>query len=206
MKRAGCLGLLAALALVVGGWLMAGTWFARGPLKHDTVFVVPEGTSLYQVSLKLEDKGAVLSGRTFRWRARLLGHGQKVKAGEFLLPLGSSESQILGIIAGDEPLRRFVMVPEGMPSVMVHERLLAQTALEGEVDEVAEGSVLPDTYDIKRGEARKAVLARMQAAMSKVLAEEWAARDPGLVLPEHVELKAALFRRWRDKLELASVS
>ena len=32
------------------------------------------------------------------------------------------------------------------------------------------------------------------------------ARDPGLVLPEHVELKAALFRRWRDKLELASVS
>ena len=31
-------------------------------------------------------------------------------------------------------------------------------------------------------------------------------RDPGLVLREHVELKAALFRRWREKLELASVS
>lgn len=31
-------------------------------------------------------------------------------------------------------------------------------------------------------------------------------RDPGLARPEHAELKAALLRRWREKLELASVS
>jgi len=30
--------------------------------------------------------------------------------------------------------------------------------------------------------------------------------DPGLARPEHAELKAALFRRWQQKLELASVS
>ena len=31
-------------------------------------------------------------------------------------------------------------------------------------------------------------------------------RDPGLARPEHAELKAALLRRWHEKLELASVS
>ncbi|TAL10439.1 MAG: ATP-dependent DNA helicase RecG [Nitrospirae bacterium] len=31
-------------------------------------------------------------------------------------------------------------------------------------------------------------------------------RDPGLARPEHAELKAALLRRWREKLELAAVS
>ena len=31
-------------------------------------------------------------------------------------------------------------------------------------------------------------------------------RDPGLARPEHAELKAALLRRWREKLDLAAVS
>ena len=96
MKRAGCLGLLAACALIVGGWLLAGTWFARGPLKPDTVFVVGDGATLAQVSGRLEEKGAVLSARTFRWRARLFGHGQTVKAGEFLLAAAIDRAQAMG--------------------------------------------------------------------------------------------------------------
>ena len=197
MKKWGCLGLLAALALLVGGWMLAGTWFARGPLKHDTVFTVPDGATLGVVAQKLEEKGAVLSGRTFRWRARLFGHGQTVKAGEFLLPLGASESKILSILAGDEALRRFVTVPEGLPSVMVQERLMAQGVLEGSVDVPEEGSVLPNTYDIKRGESRQAVLARMQAAMTKVLAEEWDGREDGLVVktPEQALTLASIVEK-----------
>jgi ATP-dependent DNA helicase RecG len=31
-------------------------------------------------------------------------------------------------------------------------------------------------------------------------------RDPELASPEHAELKAALLRRWREKLDLAAVS
>ncbi len=44
----------------------------------------------------------------------------------------------------------------------------------------AEGSVLPDTYEIERGESRQAVLLRMQAAMQRTLAELWEKRAPGL--------------------------
>jgi UPF0755 protein len=41
-----------------------------------------------------------------------------------------------------------------------------------------EGSVLPDSYGYKRGEARSAVIARMQAAMTKTLDALWAKRKP----------------------------
>jgi UPF0755 protein len=37
--------------------------------------------------------------------------------------------------------------------------------------------MLPDTYDIKKGATRASVVATMQAAMTKVLADEWAARS-----------------------------
>ena len=63
---------------------------------------------------------------------------------------------------------------------MVTERLTAQTYLTGPVVTPPEGSVLPETYDFQRGESRQAMLARMQAAMTKVLDEAWARRADGL--------------------------
>jgi len=45
-----------------------------------------------------------------------------------------------------------------------------------------EGSVLPDSYSFERGESRAAVLARMQAAMTKTLDALWAARKPGIAV------------------------
>ena len=92
------------------------------------------------------------------------------------------------IITGDEALRRFVTIPEGLPSVMVAERLAAQPLLTGAVTAPDEGTVLPETYDFKRGESRQAVLGRMQAAMSKVLDAEWDHRAEGL--PVHTKQEA----------------
>jgi UPF0755 protein len=115
-------------------------------------------------------------------RARLFGGGAPIKAGEFLLPKGASPAKILSILQGEEVIRRFITVPEGMPSIMVYERLMAQPYLTGQIAVPAEGSVLPDSYDFARGESRQAVLRRMQAAMQKRLAELWAKRAPGLVV------------------------
>jgi UPF0755 protein len=69
-----------------------------------------------------------------------------------------------------------VTIPEGMPSIMVQERLMAQSMLTGPVTAPAEGSVLPDTYAFQRGESRSAVVARMQEAMARTLAKLWAER------------------------------
>jgi UPF0755 protein len=71
---------------------------------------------------------------------------------------------------------------------MVAERLAAQPLLTGPVVAPDEGSVLPETYDFKRGEARQAVIGRMQAAMTKVLDAEWGSRAQGL--PVHTKQEA----------------
>jgi UPF0755 protein len=178
-------------------------WNGSGPLREDRAFTVPEGATLASVSTKLQDAGAVYSGRAFRLHARLLGGAgvAGLKAGEFLLPKGASEHQILTILSGDEALRRFVTVPEGMPSIMVQERLMAQLSLTGEVDVPEEGSVLPGTYDIKAGEARAAVLARMQAAMKTTLAQLWAQRGPDTVAktPQQAVTLAAIVEKETGK-------
>lgn len=185
MRQSRLLPALAVLALLLMGWSIFGGWYGHGPLTHATDFTVPEGATLPVVAADLQKLGAIRSARAFRLRARLFGAfssdgGALVKAGEFLLPPGASESGILALLTGDLALRRFVTVPEGMPAVMVSDRLLAQTMLTGPVAMPPEGSVLPQTYDFKRGDSRAALLARMQAAMRAVLAREWGDRAHGL--------------------------
>lgn len=181
-RRGRFLAALAALVLLAAGWVFFGGWYAGGPLRQDKAFVVPEGARLAVVADKLQREGAITSAGGFRLRARLLARGASLKAGEFLLPKGASQSRIMAILAGNEVIRRFVTIPEGMPSIMVYERLMAQPYLTGRIAVPAEGSVLPDSYDIVIGESRQAVLDRMQAAMRQRLAELWAKRAPGLVV------------------------
>lgn len=182
-RRGGGLPFIAAglLALAALGWFVGG-WFTPGPLEKDTTFVVPDGASLSSVAAKLEAKAVIASADSFRLRARIFGAGAPIKAGEFMFPKGASASRVLTIIQGDEVLRRFVTIPEGMPSIMVYERLMANSQLTGSIEVPAEGSVLPDTYEIERGESRQAVLLRMQAAMQRTLAELWDKRSPNTVV------------------------
>jgi UPF0755 protein len=75
-----------------------------------------------------------------------------------------------------------IAVPEGMPSILVHEKLVASPYLTGSVSVPAEGSILPDSYSYQRGESRAAVLARMQQAMTKMLDRLWSERKPQSVV------------------------
>ena len=90
---------------------------------------------------------------------------------------------------------------EGMPSIMVYDRLMAQPYLTGKIAVPAEGSVLPDSYDFERGESRQAVLRRMQAAMQRKLAELWAKRAPGTVVktPQEAVVLASIVEKETGK-------
>lgn len=202
MPRRGCLlaALVAALLLVAGGIFLGG-WYGSGPLEKDTAFIVPSGASLASVAEKLEKEGAIASADSFSLRARIFGGGAPIKAGEFMLPKGASEATILSTIQGDDVIRRFVTIPEGMPSVMVQERLMAQPYLTGNVAVPEEGSILPDSYDFERGEPRSEVLRRMQAAMQRTLKELWAKRAPGIAVstPEEALVLASIVEKETGK-------
>lgn len=186
--------ILAVLAL--GGWLVWG-WYGGSQIEEDAVFMVPQGATLTSVAGELEAAGHIGSAGTFLVRAQLLGGGDPVQAGEFALKAGLSPAGILKALQNGDVVRRFVTIPEGMPAVLVHERLMATELLTGDIPVPEEGSVLSQTYDFERGEARADVLARMQAAMETALAEAWAGRSPDAVVatPREALILASLVEK-----------
>ena len=166
--RSKLLAVLAALALLAAGLWLRG-WYGAGPLDKQTAFVVPDGSTLTSVAGKLEKEQVIASAASFLTRAKILGGSAPIKAGEFLLPAHASNAAILSTLQSGKVMRRLVAVPEGMPAIMVWDRLMAQPLLTGAIPVPEDGTLLPNSYDFERGEARAKVVARMQVAMRKVL-------------------------------------
>jgi UPF0755 protein len=199
------LGLLAGLlfVMVAAAAIYAASQLGAATIREETSFTIPAGASLGQVAEKLEGEGLISSAKGFRLRARLLGSSAPVQAGEFLLTPGMSQGEILQAFQSGDVIRRFVTIPEGMPSILVWERVMAEELLTGEVPVPPEGSILPDTYDFERGEPRAKLLARMQAAMERALAEEWEQRSPDIAVdtPEEALILASIVEKETGKPE-----
>jgi UPF0755 protein len=105
------------------------------------------------------------------------------------------------LINSGKTIQLMITIPEGMPSIMVYEKLMADERLTGDIEVPAEGSVLPDSYAFETGESRAAVLKRMQAAMTKTLAKLWAERKPTTVAktPEEAVNLAAIVEKETGK-------
>ena len=194
-------GTIAAIALALVALGIGWAWWGTSSVAKDTPFVVSSGSSLGTVAKELQRRGDIASAERFRMLARFLGSHDPIQAGEFLLPKGASGARILDILQHGQPIRRFVTVPEGLPSVLVYERLMAEPYLTGPLPMPAEGSVLPDTYDFQRGEARAAVLARMQRAMDRTLAELWPKRaaDIAVKTPQQALILASIVEKETGK-------
>ena len=170
---------LAGLALGAALVLTYFLWWRPGADPGPHTIIVEEGSTLTSVAAQLEQADAIPgNATTFRAFARVLGSGDPVQAGEFEIPKGASAAQILDQLQHGQPVQRLVTVPEGMPSVLVQEKVAATKHLTGAAPLPEEGSVLPDSYGYKRGESRAAVIARMQSAMTKTLESLWAKRKP----------------------------
>lgn len=173
-------GIIAGLVLaaLAAGWYIAGSAFGAATIEEETPFVIPAGSSLTSVANDLEEQGLIRSADGFLLRARLLGSSDPIQAGEFALTPGMDQAAILAAFQNGEVIRRFITIPEGMPSIMVRERLMAEELLVGEIEIPPEGSILPDTYAFERGQQRSALIEQMQLAMDRALAEVWAERGP----------------------------
>ncbi len=173
---------LALVGLALVGLLVAWTTLGSATVEKDTSFTIPAGASVASVADKLEGEGLVSSASGFVLQARIFGSDTPIQAGEFKLTPGMSQSDILAAFQSGDVIRRFVTIPEGMPSILVWERLMAEPLLSGEVAVPPEGSILPDTYSFERGQSRAKLVEQMQAAMDKALAEEWAKRGPRIAV------------------------
>ncbi|MEG3163958.1 endolytic transglycosylase MltG [Sphingomonas sp. PB2P19] len=201
MRKIGCFGLILGLGLIVALFLVVQGWGGAGPAPRTLTVQVPEGASLTAAAIELEKSGAIPSASRFRLYARVFGSGDPIKVGEYRIPAHLSQADILKMLQGGKTLQRLVVVPEGYPSVMVHDALMKADGLVGQVAVPAEGSVLPDSYAFQRGDTRASVVARMQKAMRDYLAAAWAKRKPGIAVttPQQAIVLAAIVEKETGK-------
>jgi UPF0755 protein len=157
-----------------------------GVSKEGTVVIAP-GSSLTAAARQLEADGVIESADGFLTYAKLFGGDDPIKPGEYKIEAGMGDAALLKLLQSGKTFQRFIVVPPGLPSILVHERLMAAKYLKGAVAVPAEGSVLPDSYAYTRGETRAAVVKRMQDAMTRELDKLWKARKPTTVVRSKAE-------------------
>ena len=177
-------------------------WWSPGPKTGPHSIIVKEGASVASVARELDRQGAIPgSARTYRVMARILGSNDPIQAGEFEIPKGMGGAAILDLLQHGRPVQRLITVTEGMPSIIVAEKLAANEFLSGPTPTIAEGSLLPDSYGYQRGDSRAVLVARMQKAMNKVIAELWPKRstDCPIAMPEQAVTLASIVEKETGK-------
>jgi UPF0755 protein len=189
-RSRGGIGCLVLLVLLVAGslWLYVyRNWTGPGPAQRPTTVVVPQGSTLAAAARQLEHLGAVRSTTGFLNLVDWFGSGEPIKAGEYEVAPHMSARDILALLQSGRTVQRLITVPEGTPSILVFERLAREKLLTGKLPIPPEGSVLPGTYSFQRGEPRKAVLKRMQDAMTKTLNQLWMTRKANTAVNTKLE-------------------
>lgn len=191
------LGVLALIAAGVVEWANAA-WDAPGLPSADgkeTVILIPPRSPTHQIARMLEDKGVVKSGLMFEFDIRVKGLASQLKAGEYAIASRTSMHRIADILVEGKSIQHKLTAAEGLTSDMIWKAVQADPVLLGDAGpQPREGSLLPETYLFTRGETRAHLLAKMEAAQEKFLAEKWPSRTQGLP-----------FKSPRDAVILASI-
>ena len=201
MRKLIGLSIIGLIAVVAATGML---WWSAGPKAGPHRVTVEEGASLSSVATQLEAQGIIPgSATTFRGFAKIFGSGDPVQAGEFEIPAGASAAEVLDILQHGRPVVSLLTIAEGTPSIVVQEKLAAVAELTGPAPLPAEGSVLPNSYDWKRGESRAALLARMTDAMTKELDALWAKRKPSCPIStkEEAVILASIVEKETGKAE-----
>ena len=195
--------LIGAAALVVAALVVIYVlWWAPGPKSGPHDIIIKEGSTIGSVSRLLAKEGAIPgTARTFYIMARLFGSHDRIQAGEFRIPRGMGGASILDLLQHGRPLQRLVTVTEGMPSIVVEEKLASNPYLAGPTPDISEGSLLPDSYGYQRGESRAALVGRMQKAMTRTIDALWPNRsnDCPVTTPDEAIILASIVEKETGK-------
>jgi UPF0755 protein len=195
--------LIGAGALLLGALIIVyALWWAPGPKPGSHTIVVKEGATIASVARDLEKQGAIPgSAGTYRIMARLFGSNDPIQAGEFEITKGMGGASVLDLLQHGKPVQRLITVTEGMPAIIVREKLAANRYLIGPTPAVDEGSILPDSYGYQRGETRAQLVKRMQSAMTRTLDQLWPKRstDCPIVTKDQAVILASIVEKETGK-------
>ena len=113
------------------------------------------GSSLNRVARDLEEQGLLHNGTVFKYYADLMGFGQKIQAGEYVLRRSMSMTEIIDILAagdGGSEVMKFTVV-EGLSVESIAESLVKQGVFktpERFLELCRTGNGIKDQYDFIR--------------------------------------------------------
>lgn len=199
------------LVVVVFAFLVGGiaAWFwhdfnAAGPLRDETVVVIPKGAGTSGIAKVLTDAGVIENPLVFKIGARLTAEGLPLHAGEFKFPAAVSPRGAMRVLIEGHVVLHRLTVAEGLTVSEIYDVLAAQPDLEGPVPpKPPEGTLLPETYFFVLGDTRAQIVDRMRSAMQVQLAELWETRDKTIPLasPEEAVTLASLVEKETSKDE-----
>ena len=190
------LSLLFMLAVVVFLWLYQGAGPAAREGSSTTVILKP-GSGVSEIAAELSHDGVIRFPSLFVIAAKVSGAGKHMRAGEYEVPSHASMALIMQKIRRGDIVRHWITIPEGYTSEAAIEVLADSDVLTGSAPIPAEGAILPETYEVRRGDDRGAVLQRMMTARDNLLKTLWAQRQPGLPLqtPEQAMTLASIVEK-----------
>jgi UPF0755 protein len=184
------------LAALLGFWL----YEAPGPVARQdgsTTVILPQGARLPEIASSLAQAGVIRSAGVFIVAAQLSRAARRLKAGEYEFASAAPMAAVLDQIRRGEVVRHLVTIPEGLTSRQAAFVLLGDDVLAGAAPVPAEGSILPETYQVRRGEDRAEVLRRMMDARDDLLRTLWAERRADLPLrtPQQAVVLASIVEK-----------
>jgi UPF0755 protein len=165
--------------------ILVSTWAyeSAGPKARAgaaTTVILRKGAGVSEVANDLAQAGVVRSSALFIVAAEITRAAPKLKAGEYAFPSEASLAQVVRKIRTGDIVHHRITVAEGLTSQQAVDLIDACDVLVGQIPTPPEGSILPETYDVTRGEQRAAVLQKMMDARDRVVGELWAHHKPGL--------------------------
>ncbi len=161
-------------------------------------FLVPAGASMEEITDIVTRGGASTCGTEVVFRIGVTRSGVQVRE---LDPQTNRFVEVAAFNPAEEDApaayrevrdqsdtRYRIAVAEGVTSWQIVDALSNIDLLSGDVDLPAEGALAPDSYEVREGDTRASVIARMTAAQANLVAAAWEGRAEGLPLKSQEEL------------------
>lgn len=170
-------------------------------------FLVPAGASMEQIADIVTKGGASTCGTEIVYRIGVTRQGVQVRE---LDPQTNRFAEVASFnpAEGEAPAiyremrqqgdtRYRISVAEGVTSWQVVDALSKIDLLKGDVEVPAEGSLAPDSYEVRVGDTRADVIQRMQDIQSVLIAAAWEGRSENTPLssPEELLILASIIEK-----------
>lgn len=187
------LAVLMFVVTIAGG---AGYYWVTQPNLNDEPVIIDirQGDTLNQLALTWENSGWLRSALALKIVSRVSGEGHDIRPGEYIVPAGLTNLQLLQYLGTAKAKTYRVTLIEGQPVAAALQQLASTTELVQDLSPLTEatvkrflglegsleGQLYPDTYVFHRNNTVSSVVTQAHERLQQVLADEWQQRDDNL--------------------------